>query len=63
MQGLVQKQRACREEMDALADQLSVLKKEIRQIGSRLETAKRNHDRKARRLEKAEQSLELLIEN
>ena len=57
LQGVTRKQRGCREEMDTLADQLSVLKKEIRQIESWLETARKQHDRKARRLEKAEQDL------
>ena len=61
LQGLVQKQRGCRKEMDVLADQLAVLKKEIRQIESRLETTKRHHARKAHRLEKAQQDLAKLL--
>ncbi len=58
MQGLVQKQRSCREEMDNLADQLSVLKKEVRGIKDRLQTAQGQHARKTRRLENAQQALE-----
>ena len=57
LQGLVQKQRRCREEMDTLADQLSALKEEVRGIEDRLKTARRQHDRKTRRLEKAQQDL------
>ncbi len=57
LQGLVQKQRHCSKEMDTLADQLSVLKKEIRQIESRLDSARGQHDRRARRLERAEREL------
>ena len=57
MQGLVQKQRSCREEMDTLADHLSVLKKEVRGIENRLQTARRQHARKTRRLENAQQDL------
>ena len=59
-QGLVAKQRSCREEMDTLADQLSVLKKEVTGIEDRLQKARRQHARKARRLEKAEQALQKL---
>ena len=55
--GLVQKQRRCREEMEALEDQLSVLKKEIRHIEGRLDRARREDARKTRRLEQAEQNL------
>ena len=57
LQGLVQKQRRCHEERDTLADQLSALKEEVRGIEDRLKTARRQHDRKARRLEKAQQDL------
>ena len=60
LQSLVQKQRHCREEMGTLADQLSALKKEVRGIEGRLQTARRQHDRKARILEKAQQALEKL---
>ncbi len=63
MQGLVQKQRSCRKEMDTLTDQLSALKKEVRGIEGRLQTARRQHARKTRRFEKAEQALEKLEKN